>query len=117
MEDNVIFEKIGLLESTISDPDNNEKLDKENLHFYQTSVQYLRSRLKNTIPIFVQDADLANAASEIDSSVAYLNNFLGDEKAGHLTNSKNSIKSAISRLKSLPSPITDGDFNFSNEVM
>jgi hypothetical protein len=116
MEDNIIFEKIGLLESTISDPDNSNKLDKENLHFYQTSIQYLRGRLKNTIPIFVQDADLANAAGEIDSSVAYLNNFLGDENAGHLTNSKNSIKSAISRLKSLPSPITDGDFNFSNEV-
>jgi hypothetical protein len=116
MEDNIVIEKIGLLESTINNPENSSKLDKENLHFYQTSIQYLRSRLKNTIPIFVQDADLANAASEIDSSVAYLNNFLGDENVGHLTNSKNSIKSAISRLKSFPSPITDGDFNFSNEV-
>ncbi len=116
MENNVILEKIDLLESTISAPENKDKLDKENLHFYQTSVQYLRSKLKNTIPIFVRDADLTKATSEIDSSVAYLNNFLGDENAGHLTNSKNSIKSAISSLRNLPSPITGGDFNFSNEV-
>jgi hypothetical protein len=116
MEDNIIHEKIGLLSSTVATPENSSKLDKESLHLFQTAIQFISSRLRNTVAILVQEADLTNAASDIENVVAYLNNFFGDENVGHLNNAKNSIKSAVSRLKNLPTLSGEGDFNFTKEV-
>jgi hypothetical protein len=116
MEDNIIHEKIGLLNSTVTNPENSSKLDRESLHLFQTAIQFISSRLRNTVTILVQDADLTNASNDIENVVAYLNNFFGDENVGHLNNAKNYIKSAVSRLKNLPTSSSEGDFNFTKEV-
>ncbi len=116
MEDSVIYEKIGLLNSTVTNPENSSKLDKESLHLFQTAIQFISSRLRNTVAILVQEADLTNASSDIENVVAYLNNFFGNENVGHLNNAKNSIKSAVNRLKNLPTLSGEGDFNFTKEV-
>lgn len=117
MQDNIIYEKIGLLSSTITIPVNSSKMDRDSLFLFQTAVDYISSRLRNTVSILIQDSDLINASSDIDNAVVYLNNFFGDENTGHLNNAKNSIKLAVSRMKNLPTPSVEGDFDFTKEAV
>ncbi|ARV13351.1 hypothetical protein BTO09_13820 [Gilvibacter sp. SZ-19] len=117
MEEHIIFEKIDLLQKTIKEKDVKKILTSEDLSFYQTAIDYIKERLNNTIPSLVQEADLTNAANEIESAISQLNTYVGNENTGHLKNSKNSILSASSRIKNLPTLITDSKFNFSSEII
>ncbi len=112
-----MLEKIDLIQKTIKEKDVKKILNSEGLSFYQTAIDYIKEKLKNTIPSLVLESDLTHVSKEIESAVSQLNTYVGSENIGHLKNSKNSMLSATNRINNLPTIINDSKFNFSSEII
>lgn len=111
-----VFEKLEQLNNALTAEGAKEKFANENLHFFETALHYIKDRLKLTLPILVQEAEMTSLSSEIEAGTAQLNSFLGNNNIGHVNNATNNINSAINRVKNLPFPLTKGDFDFAKSI-
>jgi hypothetical protein len=111
-----VFEKLTQFDSRISEQESKEKIDIENLNFFQSCFRYISERLKTTIPILVQEAELSSLNSEIDAGLQQINNYLGNNNIGHINNAVNNFFSALNRVRNLPLPFAQGDFDFSKTI-
>jgi uncharacterized coiled-coil protein SlyX len=73
-------------------------------------------RLNSTIPVLVQEAELNALASEIKAGLGQINNFIGNNNQGHLTNANNNLNSALNRARNFPLPVSKSKYNFSKEI-
>ena len=112
----IVFEKIEQLKKALFTENGKEKIGVENFSFFEAVYLFVSDRLKLTIPILVQEAELTSLASEIEAATVQINSFLGNNNAGHLPNAVNNFNSALNRIKNLPLPLNKGDFNFSKVV-
>ena len=111
-----VFEKLEQLNQVFTPDGAKEKFSKEHLVFFETAHHYIKDRLRLTIPILVQDAEMTNLNSEIEAGTAQLNSFVGNNNIGHVNNATNNINSAINRVRNLPFPLAKGDFDFSRVI-
>lgn len=111
-----LFEKLSQLDSRLHEPEASEKIDIENLSFFQSCFKYISDRLKTTIPILVQEPELNALSSEIDNALQQINSYLGNNNIGHINNAVNNFNSALNRVRNLPLPFAKGDFDFSKSV-
>ncbi|CAN0596728.1 unnamed protein product, partial [Ectocarpus sp. 12 AP-2014] len=115
-ENHILFDKLKAFEELLSDEKSEEKIDLENLSFFQTVYSYINQRVKLTIPDLVLKTELDSLSNEINAGITQINQFLGNNNAGHLTNATNNFNSALTRVKNLPIPVSKTDFNFSKKI-
>ena len=111
-----IHDKLVLLINRLNDNETIEKIDLEKLDLFKISCEYTIEKLKHTIPILIQQLELDAVSVEFENVLIQLNNFLGSNNQGHLTNSINHIFSALQRIKFFPQPFSKSDFNFSRVI-
>lgn len=111
-----IFEKLTQLESRINEQEAKEKIDIDNLNFFLSFLKYISDRLKTTIPILVQEAELTSLNTEVDAGLQQINTFLGNNNVGHINNAVNNFYSALNRARNLPLPFAKGDYDFSKSI-
>lgn len=107
-----IFEKLNLLEGRVHSPEIAEKIDLETVDFLKASCSYIRSQIDKSLTVLINGAELTAISTELENSLNQINEFIGDNNAGHITNATNYLYSAISRAKGFPIP-TEGNFSFS----
>ena len=112
----IVFEKLEQLKQALLEEKAKEKMGVEHFSFFDTARLYILDRLKLTIPVLVQETELANLASEIEQGTVQINTFWGNENIGHITNAINNYNSAINRVRSFPMPLSKGDFDFSKVI-
>ena len=100
----------------LSDEKAIEKIDVENLSFFQSVFDYISQRIKLTLPDLVQVSEMDALSNEISAGVTQINNFLGNNNAGHLTNATNNFNSSLTRIRNFPIPLSKNDFNFSKKI-
>lgn len=115
-ENHQVFEKLEQFKNRINDNDFREMIGSQDLMFYETAENYLRDRLKLTIPSIVQESELSTISQELENALSQINTYFGNQNIGHLTNATNHLYSAISRVRNLPLPFSKNDFNFSKSV-
>lgn len=115
-KNHVFFDKLDQLNQRLSEDESREKIDIENFSFFETGIKYLSDRIKVTIPVLVQEAEMNALGSEVDAALQQINAFLGNNNVGHLTNANNNFYSALSRIRNFPLPFSKSDFNFSRIV-
>jgi cell division septum initiation protein DivIVA len=111
-----IFEKLGLLESTIAKKENADKIDLETLDFFKASCSYMRTQLDKALTSLINSADLTAMSSEIDAAVGQINTFIGNDNVGHLTNASNNLFNSISKARNFPTPNHEGGFSYSKVI-
>lgn len=112
----IVFEKLEQLKQALLAENAKEKIGVEHFSFFETAYLFIIDRLKLTIPILVQEAELTNLASEIEAGTVQVNTYFGNENIGHITNAINNYNSAINRVRSFPMPLSKGDFDFSKVI-
>lgn len=115
-ENHLLFEKLEQLNTKINDKDFRELIGVDDLNFYQTALKYIADRLNLTIPSIVQESELNKISTELENALSQINSFVGNRNLGHITNSKNHIHSALTRIRNLPLPFSKNDFNFSKNI-
>lgn len=111
-----LYEKLEQLKLRLSEDESKEKISVEMLSFFNSAYQYISDRIKITIPILVQDAEMNAMGSEVEAALQQINAFLGNSNAGHLTNATNNFNSALNRTRNFPLPFSKNDFNFSKAI-
>ncbi len=112
----LVFDRLQQLKQSLQAETLSEKIGIENFSFLEAVYLYIKDKLNLTNPILVQDAELTNLASEIDSGTSQINTFVGNNNIGHITNAINYLNSAITRTRNLPIPTSKNDFDFSKAV-
>lgn len=112
----IVFEKLEQLKQALTYENAKDKIGIENFSFLEASYLYIKDKLNLTIPILVQEPELANLAAEIEAGTVQVNTFLGNENVGHINNAVNSFNSTFNRIRNLPFPSSKGDFDFSKSV-
>ena len=115
-ENHIIFEKLEQFKNRISDNEIRESIGIEDINFFETAYGYFLDRLRLTIPVIVQETELTTISQEVESSLSQINTFIGNKNYGHITNAKNNLYSAITRVRNLPLPFSKNDFNFSKNI-
>jgi hypothetical protein len=111
------FEKLEQLKAVLLTENANEKLGTDNFVFFESFQLFIKDRLKLTIPTLVQEAELNALSSEIEAGTVQLNAFFGNNNSGHIQNAINNFYSALNRVRTLPVPISKGDFDFSKSIV
>ena len=57
-ESHALFDKLEQLNQTINEAESKEKIDLENHSFFESIHNYISDRIKLTIPILVQEAEM-----------------------------------------------------------
>ncbi len=115
-DNHMIFEKLEQFKNRISDSEIRESVGIDDIHFFETSYGYFLDRLRLTIPIIVQETELTTISQEVENALSQINTFIGNKNYGHITNAKNNLHSAITRVRNLPLPFSKNDFNFSKDI-
>ncbi|MBL3658292.1 hypothetical protein [Fulvivirga sediminis] len=111
-----LFEKIEQLSQRLSEDEIKEKIELDKLSFFESVHQYISDRIKLTIPILVQEAEMNSLSSEIEAGLQQINAFLGNSNVGHLNNATNNFNSALNKTRNFPLPFSKNDFNFSKVI-
>ncbi|MEQ6119196.1 hypothetical protein [Reichenbachiella sp. MALMAid0571] len=111
-----LFEKIEQLSQRLNEEESKEKIDLEKFSFFESTHQYISDRIKLTIPILVQAAEMNDLSNEIEAGLQQINSFLGNNNVGHLNNATNNFHSALARTRNFPLPYSKNDFNFSKAI-
>ena len=112
----IVFEKLEQLRQSLAAENLISKIGIEDFSFLEAVYSYIKDKLKLTNPILAQDSELSNLASEIEAGTVQVNNFIGNENIGHITNAVNNLASALSRSRNLPIPLSKNDFDFSKTI-
>jgi D-ribose pyranose/furanose isomerase RbsD len=112
----LVFERLEQFRQTLNSEKITEKIGLESYTFFETGHRYIKDKINLTNPILVQEADLTNIASQIEECTIQINNFIGNNNVGHITNATNNLNSAITRIRHLPIPLSKNDFDFSKSV-
>ncbi|MGD9581029.1 MAG: hypothetical protein AB7V50_06625 [Vampirovibrionia bacterium] len=115
-ENHPIFGKLEQLAARITEEDVKSKINLEKLNFFESASKYIKDRLNLTIPILTPLSEFNTIAVEIESALAQINSFIGNNNIGHLSNAENNLNTALVRVRNLPLPFSKNDFNFSKSI-
>ena len=85
-EEHPIFDRLNSLEEILSNDEAKEKIDLDNLSFFQTVFDFINQRVKLILPELVQKKDIDAASTELHTGVSNINSYLGNNNIGHITN-------------------------------
>lgn len=111
-----IIQKTELLLTRINEQEVKEKLEVDKIDFFKTACQFLTDRLKVTIPTLLSISELNAISTEFENALVQINNYIGNNNIGHITNAVNNINSALTYIKNLPIPYSKGDLDFSKII-
>lgn len=111
-----VFQKTEQLLNRINEQEVKEKLELDKIDFFKTACQFLTDRLKVTIPTLIPIAELNAVSTEFENALVQINNYIGNNNTGHITNAVNNINSALTYIKNLPLPYSKGDLDFSKII-
>lgn len=111
-----VFEKLEQLNQSFNVDNAKENIPLADATFFDAAHKYISDRLKLTIPILVQEAELNALSNEIDAATQQINSFVGNNNTGHISNAVNNLNSALNRIRNFPFPLSKGDFDFSKSV-
>lgn len=111
-----VFEKLEQFKQSLSHENAKESMGIDNYLFLDVAHEFIKDRLRITIPSLVQESELLALTSEIESGTSQINAFWGNNNIGHIPNAVNNLNSAINRIKNLPLLLSKGDFDFSKAV-
>lgn len=114
--EHIVFEKLEQIKNRLQENEVREKIQLEFLSFYDSAIEYISERINSTIPVLVQEAELNALANEIEAGLGQINNFIGNNNQGHLTNANNNLNSALNRARNFPLPVSKSKYNFSKEI-
>lgn len=112
----IAFEKLEQLKQILVFENAKEKFGIDNYSFFEATYLYTKDRLNLTIPLLVQEPEMANLAAEIEAGNVQINTFIGNNNIGHLTNATNNFYTALNRIKNFPFPLSKDDFDFSKSI-
>jgi len=112
----IAFEKLEQLQQALNADTAKEKISLQDAAFFEAVYKYVKDRLKLTLPILVQDAELNALANEIDAVTVQINAYAGNANPGHITNATNSVTSVLNRIRNFPFPLSKGDYDFSKSI-
>lgn len=115
-ENHPIFGKLEQLAARITEENVKSKINLEKLNFFESASNYIKDRLNLTIPILTPLSEFNTIAVEIESALAQINSFIGNNNIGHLSNAENNLNTALVRVRNLPLPFSKNDFNFSKSI-
>jgi hypothetical protein len=115
-KDHILFQKLDQLQASFSSEEAKSKIDIDRLNFFKTVHLYIQDRINITIPIIIQEAELNALSNECEAAMVQINNFIGNNNPGHITNAEANLYSAINRVRMLPLPLSKGDFSFSKVI-
>jgi len=115
-ENHPIFGKLEQLAVRIAEEDVKSKINLDKLNFFESASKYIKDRLNLTIPILTPLSEFNTIAAEIESALAQINSFIGNNNTGHLSNAENNLNTALVRVRNLPLPFSKNDFNFSKSI-
>lgn len=110
------FEKLEQLHQVLSSDSAKEKIPLNDISFFEAVYKYVKDRLKLSLPILVQEAEMSALVTEVDAITVQLNAFLGNNNIGHVTNATNNCNSVLNRIRNFPFPLSKGDFDFSKSI-
>lgn len=111
-KDHPVFEKLEQLHARLQEQELKEKIEIERFNFFDTVCNFIKVRLKLSIPVLVLDKELNELASEIASGLSEINNYIGNNNTGHLNNATNHFNSAINRIRNFPLMISETSYDF-----
>jgi hypothetical protein len=111
-----VFEKLEQLNQSLNADNAKERIPVADTAFFDAAYKYISDRLKLTLPILVQEAELNALSNEIDAATQQINSFVGNNNTGHISNAINNFNSAFNRIRNFPFPLSKGDFDFSKSV-
>lgn len=114
--EHIVFEKLEQIKNRLQENEVREKIQLEFLSFYDSAIEYISERINSTIPVLVKEAELNALANEIEAGLGQINNFIGNNNQGHLTNANNNLNSALNRARNFPLPVSKSKYNFSKEI-
>lgn len=112
----IVFEKLEQFKQSILSETYKESIDQENFTFFETAYRFIADRLKLTLHILLQDAELSALSSEIESGTSQINAYSGNKNIGHIQNAVNNLTSAINRVRNFPIILSKGDFDFTKTI-
>lgn len=115
-ENSQVFEKLEQLFKAIDNDNAKEKIDADTYNFIKASIDFVSDRLKITIPTIINDSDVNTVINELTNAITQINNFLGNNNAGHLNNARTHLFACISRARNFPVPLSKGDYNFTKAI-
>lgn len=115
-KNHIVFERLESLGEILYNENLEREISIEKLSFFQAAFSFVDQRLKLIIPSLVKINEMDSLSSEINEGTSQINSFLGNGNEGHLSNTINHFNAAISIAKSLPTPISENDFNFSKKI-
>lgn len=114
--DHLLFDKLEQLNQRLNDEELKENIDIESYTYFESVHRYISDRIKLTIPILVQEAEMNALSNEIEAGLQQINSYLGNNNVGHLANANNNFNSALNRIRNFPLPFAKNDFNFSRAL-
>lgn len=112
-----VFQKTDQLFNRLNENDVMEKIELEKLDFFLTAVQFLKDRLKVTLPTLLPVAELNSVSYEFENALAQINAYIGNDNIGHITNAVNNINSGLNYIRNFPIPYAKGDLDFAKSVV
>lgn len=111
-----VFEKLEQLHQVLISDSAKEKIPLNESAFFEAVYKYVKDRLKLTLPILVQEAEITALTNEVDAVTVQINAFLGDNNIGYITNATNNCNSVLNRIRNFPFPLSKSDYDFSKSV-
>jgi len=111
-----VFEKLEQLQQALNADTAKEKISLQDAAFFEAVYKYTKDRLKLTLPILVQEAEMNALSQEIDAVTVQINAYAGNANPGHITNATNSVTSVLNRIRNFPFPLSKGDYDFSKSI-
>lgn len=112
-----VFEKIKQLEELLNSEEVAEKVETDELNFFNSFLFYTKSQLNQAIPDLVIVAELDGIANDITSGISQINNYLGNSNQGHIKNARSHFHSSLThRLKTLPVKQSEESYPFSKLI-
>lgn len=111
-----VFEKLEQLNQALSSNENREKLPLENIQFFEVVYNHVIDRLHSTVPLLVQEPELASLAAEIDAANVQIIAYLGNKNIGHLNNAVNNLNAVLNRTRNIPLPLSSDNYDFAKHV-
>ncbi len=111
-----VFERIEQYNNSISSELAISKIDFETSAYFKEAYHFLKSKLNIALPLLVGEAELNSIVSDLEAGTSSINTFFGDPNPGHIQNAINNIYNSISRVKLLPMPVSENDFDFAKAV-
>jgi len=115
-EKHSIHQILEQLSERLSQDEVKEIIEIDKFNFYDSTVKYIKDRVKLTIPILVLLTELDSIATDLINGLNTINTYLGNNNVGYLNSADSYFNGALNKIRNLPLPFSKNDFNFAKNI-